>query len=51
MEELQMRGGTRNLKKRHEEQFVRWFEGKVREQYAKRDVSAEMFALAEWTNN
>jgi hypothetical protein len=51
MEELQMRGGTSNLKKRHEEQFVRWFEGKVREQYAKGDVSAEMFALAEWKDN
>jgi len=51
MEELQMCGGTRNLKKQHEEQFVRWFEGKVREQYARGDVSAEMFALAKWTDN
>jgi hypothetical protein len=51
MEELQMRGGTKSLKKRHEEQFVSWFEGKVREQYAKGDVNAEMFALAEWTDN
>jgi hypothetical protein len=51
MAELQKHGGSRNLKKRHKEQFVRWFEGKVREQYAKGEVSAEMFALADWTDN
>jgi hypothetical protein len=51
MAELQKHGGSRNLKKRQEEQFVRWFEGKVREQYAKGEVSAEMFALADWMDN
>lgn len=43
--------GSRNLNRRYEEQFVRWFEGKIRHQYAKGEVSAEMFALADWTDN
>ena len=51
MAELQAHCGSKNLKKRHEEQFARRFEGKVREQYAKQNVIAEMFALAEWKDN
>ncbi|TVU13762.1 hypothetical protein EJB05_37188, partial [Eragrostis curvula] len=46
MEELK-KYGTRNLKKRHEEQFVRWFEAKIRHLHAKGEVSSEMFGLAQ----
>jgi len=46
LEELK-KYGSRNLNKRHEDQFVRWFEGKIRDLYAKGEVSSEMFALAQ----
>jgi hypothetical protein len=46
MEELK-KYGSRNLKRRHKEQFVRWFEGKIRELHVKGEVSSEMFALAQ----
>ena len=46
MEELK-KYGSRNLNQRHEDQFVRWFEGKIRDLYAKGEVSSEMFALAQ----
>jgi hypothetical protein len=50
MEELK-KYGSRNLKRRHEEQFVRWFMGKIRELHAKGEVSSEMFALAQGPDN
>jgi len=46
LEELK-KYGSRNLNQRHEDQFVRWFEGKIRDLYAKGEVSSEMFALAQ----
>ena len=46
MEELK-KYGSQNLNQRHEDQFLRWFEGKIRDLYAKGEVSSEMFALAQ----
>ena len=46
LEELK-KYGSRNLNKRHEDQFIRWFEGKIRDLHAKGEVSSEMFALAQ----
>jgi hypothetical protein len=39
--------GTRNLYMRHEDQLVRWFEGKIRDLHARGEVSSELFALAQ----
>ena len=50
MEELK-EYGSRNIQRRHEEQFVRWFEGKIRDLHAKGEVSSEMFALAQGPDN
>ena len=46
MEELK-KYGSQNLNKPHEDQFVRWLKGKIRDLYAKGEVSSEMFALAQ----
>lgn len=46
MEELK-EYGTRNLDQRHEDQLVRWFEGKIRGLHARGEVSSELFALAQ----
>ncbi|CAO2189468.1 unnamed protein product, partial [Urochloa humidicola] len=45
MEEL-AKYSSRNIKKRHQDQFVRWFEGKIKHLYNKGEVSEHMFALS-----
>ncbi|XP_066320297.1 uncharacterized protein [Miscanthus floridulus] len=41
------KNSIRNLNKRHEEHFVRWFEGKITKLYEKGEASEHMYALSQ----